>query len=185
MYLIQIDPIGLQPAERCLALRLDMVPPDGRVRTVSGQPKMKFRRQDYAAAMSAQFESLANNLLANSFAVRVCIQEVDAGVNRALNYLDRFSVAGLATKSSAPQAKLADPDAGAAKWAVFHLRSQFSRRSTASNYRGWSVPTNRTTSSPPPLDSKLLAVLGTESILGASVTRSKPAIHLLQVCFLD
>ena len=85
--------------------------------------------------MAPAFQRLTDNFLAHSLAVRVCIEEVDAGVNRAFYDLDRCSLAGLSTESSASQTQGADLHAGPAECAVFHLRNPLSRYSTAPSHR--------------------------------------------------
>ena len=129
--LVQVDPVGLQPAQRVLDLADD--PPPG-VATLVGV--VSHRHVDLAGEHDAFAltcgERLANDLLGFAGGVDVGgVDEVDPGIERAVDDADALVVilgAPLAEHHRA-EAQLADRDARASQDSVLHCCSCWFRRS--------------------------------------------------------
>ena len=121
------------------------MPPNRRIRAVARHANVKFRGKHRAVAMAPAFQRLTDNFLAHSFAVRVCVQEVNAGVNRAFYDLDGFSFAGLAAESPASQTDGADLHTGPPKCTIFHPQDQLSPYSNQQGHQDCEISLDRPT----------------------------------------
>jgi hypothetical protein len=125
-HLVEVDPVGPQPTQRPLD-RFGEPPPRR-----SDEPGVRIAERDaglhgeHRAVAPSAGQRLAQDLLRLAAGVAVGgVDEVDPGVQRCVDDLDRFVVIGVAERAEhhRAQAHLADRDAGAPQGPVFHGKS--------------------------------------------------------------
>ena len=127
MYLVQVNPVGLKSAQRCLTLGDDVpaLVPLG-IRIVIVHRPVHFGCEHDPIALAVALECLPHDLLATPTAVDVRrIQEVDARIDRAIDNRERVLGVGATAEHHASQALRADLDTSSSQIPVFHVRRSF------------------------------------------------------------
>ena len=123
MELVQIDPIGLEPAQRILARAEDVI---ARIAALVGSVAHRvvhLGRQDDLIAAAVFLERATDDPFALAGVVDVRrVDEIDARLERAVNDADRVFGAGRSPEIHSPQAQRRDLDAGASQHTVFHSK---------------------------------------------------------------
>ncbi len=131
VHLIQVDPVGLQPAQTVLDLTDDPAPRVAALVRVTAFTRphthltVDLGGQDDVVA-SAAGQRLTNDRLRFTLGVDVsCVDEVDAGIQRSMDDLDRNIMIGLApgAEHHGAETERADFHAGTSEAAIFHRPS--------------------------------------------------------------
>jgi AcrR family transcriptional regulator len=120
--LVEVDPVGLQPAQRVLDGLGDPAPRRAPVVGVRPQRQADLRGQHDVVAPAVD-QRLADDLLRLARRVEVGgVEEVDPGVQRAVDDPDGVVVIGVAERAEhhRPEAQRGDGDAGASERSVVH-----------------------------------------------------------------
>ena len=121
MHLVEVDPVGAQAPQRVLDLGDDPAPRDAAAVGIVTHRAPELRGQHDVVA--AALQGLADDLLRLAGGVDVGgVDEVDPGIQRAVDDADRVVVVGVApcAEHHRAEAELRDLDAGASERAVFH-----------------------------------------------------------------
>jgi hypothetical protein len=124
MHLVEVDPVGAQAPQRVLDLGDDPAARDAAAVGIVTHRPPELRGQHDVVAPPLQ--GLADDLLGFAGGVDVRgVDEVDPGVERAVNDAGRVVVVGVAPgpEHHRAEAELRDLDACASEWAVFHESS--------------------------------------------------------------
>ena len=120
--LVEVDPVGAQPAQRALDRLGDPAPRRAAAVGVFAHGQADFRGEHDVVAPPAG-ERLADDLLRLARGVEVGgVDEVDAGVERAVDDPDRVVVIGVAERAEhhRAEAQLTDRDAAASQRSMVH-----------------------------------------------------------------
>ena len=125
--LVEVDPVGLEAAQRRFALLDDVAARVAlHVRVFGVHHAVDLRGQDDVVAAAVALERLAGHLFAAADAVDIGgIDEVDALIERLVDDGVRVVGRGLAAEHHAAEAEAADLDAGAAEGSEFHMVRSF------------------------------------------------------------
>src|ERR1035438_3695430 len=117
MYLVQVDVVGLQSLQAVLDLGHDPTPGVALGQWIVAHLSVDLRCENHAGSVDRR-QSLADDLFGFALGVHVSgVDEVDSGVERLVDDLDRFFVVGVAPRSEhhGAETKRAYCEAGTAK----------------------------------------------------------------------
>src|SRR5205823_1944948 len=128
VHLVEVDAVGLQAAEALVARAPDVVRGEPRVvRPLAHRGIDLGGEDDRLAAAAALREPAADDLLGDALAAAPAVdvrrvEEVDAGLARAVHEREAFALAGERAEVHGPEAEAADAQPAAAEMDVLHGR---------------------------------------------------------------